>query len=123
MIDCISELPGRSVRRGCRVLGFRRQTYHSRKSGNRPEERDDKLTELLRRTCSIFVAWGFWLVFYYLRNEYGLQDNHKRAYRLWKQAGLLMLTFIVSSYIYGPGQSALRSGVNIRWSSPKKLDR
>lgn len=92
MIDCISRLPGRSVRRGCRVLGFRRQTFYSRKSGNRPEERDDELTELLRRTCSIFVAWGFWLVFHYLRNEYGLQDNHKRAYRLWKQAGLHLRT-------------------------------
>ena len=28
------------------------------------------------------------MVFHYLRNEHGIKDNHKRVYRLWKQAGL-----------------------------------
>lgn len=88
MIDHVTRQPDRSVRQGCRVLGVRRQTYHSRKTGNRPEERDEELMELLRRTCSRFVAWGFWMVFHYLRNEHRLKDNHKRVYRLWKQAGL-----------------------------------
>jgi putative transposase len=88
MIDSVKRHPGYSVRRGCRVLGIRRQTYYGRKAGNRPEERDEELVGLLRRACSMFVAWGFWMVFYYLRNEYGLQDNHKRVYRLWKQEGL-----------------------------------
>lgn len=88
MIDQIIRHPEHSVRRGCRVLGFRRQTYHNRKKGNRPEERDELLTELLKKTCGIFIAWGFWMVFHYLRNEHGIKDNHKRVYRLWKQAEL-----------------------------------
>jgi putative transposase len=88
MIDQITRRPECSVRKGCSVLGFRRQTYHDRKSGNRPEERDAELIELLRRTCARFVAWGFWMEFHYLRNEHDLKDNHKRVYRLWKEAGL-----------------------------------
>jgi putative transposase len=88
MIDQISQPAGRSVRQSCRVLGIRRQSYYRRKKGFRPEERDEILVELLRRTCKRFVAWGFWMVFYFLRNEQGLADNHKRVYRLWKEAGL-----------------------------------
>jgi putative transposase len=88
MIDQISRQPERSVRRSCRVLGIRRQTYHHRKSGHRAEERDEALKGLLQRTCDRFVAWGFWMIFYFLRNEHSLADNHKRVYRLWKQAGL-----------------------------------
>lgn len=88
MIDQISGSSKYSVRQSCRVLGFRRQTYYDRKNGHRPEERDDALKELLQRTCKRFVAWGFWMVFHYLRNEHELEDNHKRVYRLWKEAGL-----------------------------------
>lgn len=88
MIDQITRQPARSVRRSCRVLGIRRKTYYNRKRGNRPEELDEQLIDLLKRTCSRFVAWGFWMTFHYLRNEHGLKDNHKRVYRLWKQAGL-----------------------------------
>jgi putative transposase len=78
----------KSIRRACRVLGIRRQTYHSRKGGKRPEERDEELAKLLRSTCMQFVAWGFWMIFYFLRHEQGLKDNHKRVYRIWKEAGL-----------------------------------
>jgi putative transposase len=88
MIDQIISQPDRSVRQSCRVLGIRRQTYYSRKQGNRPEESDEQLMELLKRTCSRFIAWGFWMIFHYLRNEHDLKDNHKRVYRLWKQAEL-----------------------------------
>lgn len=88
MIDSITRQPERSVRQACRVLGIRRQTYYSRKGGKRPEERDEVLRKLLQSTCHRFVAWGFWMIFFYLRNEYGLADNHKRAYRIWKEAGL-----------------------------------
>lgn len=78
----------RSVRQTCRVLGFRRSTYYSRRRGHRPEERDAQLTDLLRRTAARFMCWGFWMIFYYLRNQGLTTDNHKRVYRLWKQAEL-----------------------------------
>lgn len=88
MIDQVNKNSTRSIRKSCRVLGFRRQTYYSRKNGNRPEQKDELLTELLRLASQRFIAWGFWMIFYFLRNEYSLEDNHKRVYRLWKQADL-----------------------------------
>lgn len=77
----------RSIRRSCRVLGFRRQTYYTRKKGLRPEEGDNQLAELLHQITRRFVAWGFWKVFHYLRNL-GHSMNHKRVYRIWKREGL-----------------------------------
>jgi putative transposase len=76
-----------SIRRKCSVLGFRRQTYHSRKRGNRPERADDVLRAQLHSVTQTFVAWGFWMIFYYLRNQ-GFTWNHKRVYRVWKEEEL-----------------------------------
>jgi len=76
-----------SARRCCRVLGFRRQTYYNRKQGNRPEQEDERIADLLHKTTQRFIAWGFWLVFYFLRRQ-GHQWNHKRVYRVWKQEEL-----------------------------------
>jgi len=88
MIDDFKERPsGSSIRRLCRVLGFRRATYYHRKGGHRSEERDDELKRLLHQTTQRFIAWGFWLIFYYLRNQ-GYSWNHKRVYRVWKSEEL-----------------------------------
>ncbi len=38
---------GYSIRRNCIVLGIRRQTYHSRLAGHRPEELDQQIVDLL----------------------------------------------------------------------------
>lgn len=78
-----------SIRRKSGVLagtpvGLRRQTYYSRKRGHRPEQEDDRIADQLHKVTKQFVAWGFWLVFYYLRNQ-GYSWNHKRVYRVWKQ--------------------------------------
>jgi len=78
---------GHSIRRNCRVLGFRRQTYYRRLAGNRPEEIDKKIADLLHETTKKFVAWGFWMVFHFLRRQ-GYTWNHKRVYRIWKREGL-----------------------------------
>jgi len=76
-----------SIRRCCCVLGFRRQTYYKRKQGHRPEQEDDRIAALLHQTTQRFIAWGFWLVFYFIRRQ-GHSWNHKRVYRVWKQEGL-----------------------------------
>ena len=76
-----------SVRRKSGVLGLRRQTYYARKRGHRPEQEDDRIAEQLHQITKQFVAWGFWLVFYYLRNQ-GYSWNHKRVYRVWRQEEL-----------------------------------
>lgn len=76
-----------SIRRTCTVLGLRRQTYYHRKSGNRQEVNDMEIAVILRQTISVFIAWGFWLVYHYLRSQ-GHGWNHKRVYRVWKEEGL-----------------------------------
>lgn len=87
MIDHFKEQRGVGVRRCCSALGFRRQTYYSRKQGHRPEQLDAKIAGLLHQVTKRFVAWGFWLVFHFLRRQ-GHPWNHKRVYRVWKQEGL-----------------------------------
>lgn len=76
-----------SIRRKSKVLGIRRQSYYRRKAGHRPEELDLVIAEHLHQTIGRFVAWGFWMVFYYLRRQ-GHGWNHKKVYRIWKAEGL-----------------------------------
>lgn len=76
-----------SIRSRCKVLGLRRQTYHRRKGGHRPERADDGLRKLLHTLTGQYIAWGFWMIFHYLRNE-GFVWNHKRVYRVWKEEKL-----------------------------------
>ena len=78
---------GHSVRRKCKVLGIRRQSYYRRKAGHRPEATDQQIADLLHQTVGEFVAWGFWMVFHYLRRQ-GHSWNHKKFYRIWKAEGL-----------------------------------
>jgi putative transposase len=85
VIDELSEQY--SVRRVCVVLGLRRQTYYSRKSGKRPEAVDQEIADLLHQITQGFIAWGYWKVFYFLRNQ-GYKYNHKKVYRIWKTEGL-----------------------------------
>ena len=85
MVDEIQ--PDRSVRRKCVVLGFRRQSYYRRKQGHRPEERDQYIADLLHQVTKRFIAWGFWMVFHYLRHQ-GHPWNHKKVYRIWKEEQL-----------------------------------
>lgn len=87
MIDSIKVKWESSVRRCCVVLGFRRQSYYKRKQGHRPEARDASIAEVLHQVTKRFVAWGFWMVFHYLRRQ-GHAWNHKRVYRIWKAEGL-----------------------------------
>ena len=45
------------------------------------------IADLLHATTKRFVAWGFWMVFYFLRKQ-GHPWNHKKVYRIWKSEGL-----------------------------------
>jgi len=74
---------GHSIRRRSKVLSLRRQSYYRRKAGHRPEEKDAEIADLLHQTTRRFVAWGFWMVFWFLRNQ-GHNWNHKKVYRIWK---------------------------------------
>ncbi len=76
-----------SIRRRCSILGIRRQTYHSRKAGKRPERRNDVLRQMLRDLSAQYVAWGFWMIFHFIRNQ-GFTWNHKRVYAVWKEENL-----------------------------------
>ena len=87
MIDQIKSNKAVSIRMCCAVLGFRRQTYYRRKQGHRPEELDAEIADLLHQVVNRFVAWGFWMVFHFLRRQ-GYPWNHKRIYRIWKQEEL-----------------------------------
>ena len=69
------------------MLGLRRQSYYRRKQGHRPEAMDAQIAELLHKTTQRYVAWGFWMVFHYLRRQ-GYGWNHKRVYRIWKAEDL-----------------------------------
>lgn len=83
MIDQIHIGRSTSVRKCCSTLGFRRQSYYRRKQGHRPEQVDQQIAELLHQVTRRFVAWGFWLIFHFLRKQ-GYSWNHKRVYRIWK---------------------------------------
>jgi putative transposase len=76
-----------SIRRKSRVLSVRRQTYHDRKKGNRPEEKDLEIALQLHQIVNKYVAWGFWMVFYFLVNQ-GMKHSHGKVYRIWKAEGL-----------------------------------
>lgn len=70
------------VRRKSGVLGLRRQCYYARNRGYRPEQQDERIAEQLHKVTKQFVAWGFWLVFRYLRCQ-GVAWNYKRLYQVW----------------------------------------
>lgn len=117
MVDQIKVDQSRSVTRCCLVLGCREATYYSRKRGNRPEQKDDHLAELLHKTTSRFIAWGFWKVFHYLRNEEHIKDNHKRVYRIWCREKLNLRLPPKRSRIYRTYQELLSpDGINEGWA-------
>ena len=83
MIDEVKTANRTSVRRSCSVLGFRRQTYYRRKQGHCPEEVDQVIADILHQVIRRFIAWGFWMVFHFLRRQ-SHKWNHKRICRIWK---------------------------------------
>lgn len=117
MIDTLREQQSWSVRRVCRVLGFRRATYHRRKDGHRPEQLDEALAKVLRATAEEYVSWGFWMIFSYLRHHGIIKDNHKRVYRIWCQEKLNLRASPKRRRIYREYQDLLApDGINEGWA-------
>ena len=46
-------------------------------------KKDQQVADLLHQITKRFVAWGFWMVYHYIRRQ-GYDWNHKRVYRIWK---------------------------------------
>ena len=117
MIDSVQSRQQQSIRNCCRVLGFRRATFYSRKAGHRPEQVDQALAKVLRTTAEAHVAWGFWMIFDYLRYHGIIQDNHKRVYRIWCQEGLNLRPTPKRRRIYRKYQDLISpDGVNEGWA-------
>lgn len=117
MIDSIRSEQQQSIRSCCRVLGFRRSTFYSRKAGHRPEQVDQALAKVLRVTAETHVAWGFWMIFDYLRYHAIIKDNHKRVYRIWRQEGLNLRPASKRRRIYRKYQDLISpDGVNEGWA-------
>ena len=68
--------------RACRVMGISRSVlcYKSKKN-------DTTLMNMLKEKAELHPREGFWKCYMRLRNE-GIQVNHKRAHRVYKQLGL-----------------------------------
>ena len=67
-----------SIRRACKVVCFRRQTWYYRAI----QRDDDALRSRINEIAASRVRYGFWRIFTLLRRE-GWKDNHKRVYRIY----------------------------------------
>ena len=75
-----------SVRQACRALEISTSVYRYKPL---KKENDNKYHSLLIQMAEKRPTWGFWMMYYRLRNA-GHQVNHKRVYRLYKEANLNM---------------------------------
>ena len=117
MIDQVRSEQQQSIRSCCRVLGFRRATFYSRKAGHRPEQVDQALGKVLRATAEAHVAWGFWMIFDYLRYHGVIEDNHKRVYRIWCNERLNLRPTPKRRRIYREYQDLISpDGINEGWA-------
>lgn len=82
--------PGLSLRKLCKFLSWRRQTVYARryyKPQQAKEVSDGALVDLYKSVRKEYIAWGFVMIYAYLRNK-GNIFCKKRGHRLYKQAQL-----------------------------------
>lgn len=77
----ISEQPY-SIHRVCRIVNLSRSLFYYTSLKN-----DVSISEALKEKASQHPREGFWKAYYRLRNE-GMQVNHKRLHRVYKEIGL-----------------------------------
>lgn len=71
------------VRRACTLLRQSRSAWYYQPAHND----DGPLLRRIEEIAAVRVRYGFWRIYVLLRRE-GWQVNHKRVYRLYRQAGL-----------------------------------
>ena len=73
-----------SIRRACNIMSLSRSSfsYIKRKSD------DSKLISTIETLIMQKPSYGFWKLFHRLKNQYGVIDNHKRVYRIYRLMGL-----------------------------------
>ena len=82
--------PGLSLRKLCKFLSWRRQTVFARryyKPQQAKEVSDRALVDLYKSVRKEYIAWGFAMIYAYLRNR-GNIFCKKRGHSLYKQAQL-----------------------------------
>ena len=78
------EQRGVSVRLACRMFNVSESCYRYQA---KLRAEDDVIADWLVRLTTAHRNWGFDLCFLYLRNVKGFKWNHKRVYRVYRQAG------------------------------------
>lgn len=78
-----------SIRRLCGLLSLRRQRYYARRHHKAEIEKAAADGELLAQMQAVrkeHIAWGFKLIYHYLRHQKGLKFGKQRGHRLYQQA-------------------------------------
>ena len=81
------QMPGFSVRKLCRLLQINRQWYYQHRCPTAHQERDQQLRQAIQQLLEAFVGYGYRRVTKALVRA-GWKVNHKRVWRVMRQAGL-----------------------------------
>lgn len=73
-----------SIRRACNIVSLSRSSFSYAKK----KYDDSKLISTIETVITHKPSYGFWKLFHRLRNQYGIIDNHKRVYRIYRLMGL-----------------------------------
>jgi transposase InsO family protein len=80
-------MPAYSVRKLCRLLGVNRQWYYQQRRPSAQQENDQRLSQAIREIREAFAGYGYRRVTKALASQ-GWKVNHKRVWRVMRQAGL-----------------------------------
>lgn len=78
-----------SVRKLCRMLSFRRQSYYKKKTPvSLKKYSDEQIVSCLQNIRKEQISWGYELIYNYLRNMKGMRFCKKRGHSLYQRAGM-----------------------------------
>jgi putative transposase len=81
------QMPDTSIRSLCRPLGVNRQWYYQHRCPSPHQQRDEQLRQAIQEVREDFASYGYRRVAKALARS-GWQVNHKRVWRVMRQAGL-----------------------------------